>query len=144
MQSLSTVCLDASFILDLLFAGPLTPTIEGLWKTWLEQGVDCVAPTLFQAETTSVLRNRVYRNIITIEEAMPVFRTIRRLAIRFVNYPDLQEQAWDIALRFNQPRAYDAQYLAVAEREGCEFWTTDKRLFNSVHDTLPWVRLAAS
>ncbi len=72
---------------------------------------------------------------------MPVFRTIRRLAIRFVNYPDLQEQAWNIALRLNQPRAYDAQYLAVAEREGCEFWTTDRRLYNSVNDALPWVRL---
>ncbi|MBI2887228.1 MAG: type II toxin-antitoxin system VapC family toxin [Chloroflexi bacterium] len=127
--------------MDLLLPGPLTPRIEGFWKTWLEQGVDCVAPPLFQAETTSVLRNRVYRNVITFEEAVPVFRTIRRLAIRFVNYPDLQEQAWDIALRLNQPRAYDAQYLAVAEREGCEFWTTDSRLYNSVHGTLPWVQL---
>lgn len=140
---MSTVCLDASFILDLLFPGPLTPRIESLWKTWLEQGVACVAPPLFQAETTSVLRNRVYRSVITIEEAVPVFRTLRRLAIRFVNYPDLQEQAWDIATRLNQPRAYDAQYLAVAEREGCEFWTTDRRLYNAVQPALPWVRLVA-
>ena len=44
-------------------------------------------------------------------------------------------------MRRNRPEAYDTQYLAVAEREGCEFWTTDSRLYNSVHHTLPWVQL---
>lgn len=28
---------------------------------------------------------------------------------------------------------------SVAERLGCDFWTFDKRLFNTVHEKLNWV-----
>lgn len=46
----------------------------------------------------------------------------------------------DFASRFAQPAAYDAHYLALAEREGCEYWTADQRLWNTVKAALPWVR----
>jgi hypothetical protein len=41
------------------------------------------------------------------------------------------------------PAAYDAHYLALAERVGAEFWTTDRRLANKVREALPWVHLLA-
>ena len=34
----------------------------------------------------------------------------------------------------------DAHYLALAERENCEFWTADTRLLNALKGNLPWVR----
>jgi hypothetical protein len=34
----------------------------------------------------------------------------------------------------------DARYLALAERESCEYWTADERLWNSVRAQLGWVR----
>jgi hypothetical protein len=34
----------------------------------------------------------------------------------------------------NRPR------LALAEKEKCEYWTADTRLWNAVADRLPWVR----
>ena len=33
----------------------------------------------------------------------------------------------------------DAHYLALAERENCEFWTADTRLLNAINGKLPWV-----
>jgi hypothetical protein len=36
--------------------------------------------------------------------------------------------------------AYDSQYLAVAERLKCEFWTADSRLVNAVAPHLTWVK----
>lgn len=36
--------------------------------------------------------------------------------------------------------AYDAAYLAVAESEGCLFWTGDSVLHRAVRDQLPWAR----
>ena len=40
--------------------------------------------------------------------------------------------AYEIAGRFNLPRSYDAQYLALAERLACDFWTADRTLVNSL------------
>jgi hypothetical protein len=34
--------------------------------------------------------------------------------------------------QFSLPATYDAHYLALAERENCEFWTADTRLFNAI------------
>jgi len=45
-----------------------------------------------------------------------------------------------LAAQFNRPAAYDSQYLAVAERLGCEFWTADERLYNAVKTHLSWVK----
>ena len=35
---------------------------------------------------------------------------------------------------------HDAAYLAVAEILGCELWTADERLYNSVKTDMPRVR----
>ena len=55
---------------------------------------------------------------------------------------DLHVRATDLAARFGLPAAYDAHYLALAERLGAPLWTTDRRLVNSVQAALPWVQLA--
>lgn len=49
-------------------------------------------------------------------------------------------QAYQFSARFNRPRAYDAQYLAVAERLGCDFWIVYERLFNAVREQFPGIR----
>jgi predicted nucleic acid-binding protein len=49
----------------------------------------------------------------------------------------------ELASQFNLAATYDAHYLALAERENCEFWTADERLYNSVRDRFSWVRLMA-
>ena len=50
----------------------------------------------------------------------------------------------ELASQFKLPARYDAHYLALAEREQCEFWTADERLYNSVKDQLSWVRFMAA
>ncbi|HAG99010.1 MAG TPA: PIN domain nuclease, partial [Ktedonobacter sp.] len=49
--------------------------------------------------------------------------------------------AIEFAHRFHLPATYDAHYLALAQREQCEFWTADARLWNTVKNELNWVRL---
>ncbi|MBL8156360.1 MAG: type II toxin-antitoxin system VapC family toxin [Anaerolineae bacterium] len=46
-------------------------------------------------------------------------------------------RAYELATEYNHPTAYDAQYLAVAERYQCDFWTADERLFNAVSGRFP-------
>jgi len=55
----------------------------------------------------------------------------------------LHRRALQLAEALSLPAAYDAHYLALAERVGAEFWTTDRRLANKVREALPWVHLLA-
>jgi predicted nucleic acid-binding protein len=44
----------------------------------------------------------------------------------------LLKRGYELAEEFNRPTAYDAQYLALAERLSCDFWTADERMSNAV------------
>jgi predicted nucleic acid-binding protein len=44
-------------------------------------------------------------------------------------HPDgIEENAWELAKRWNLPTSYDAAYLALAEILDYEVWTADNRL----------------
>lgn len=132
------VCLDASLALLLLLPEILTPKVEAMWQSWSEENVEIVAPPLFFAEVTSVIRESVYFGRILPQEGEDAFAVFTELSVKAVQLSDLQSGAWALAKQYNRPRAYDAQYLAVASGLDCELWTADHRLFNAVR--VPWLR----
>jgi len=111
-----------------------------LWNTWIDAGIDVVAPPLFAFEGTSVLCSKVYRGLIPPQEADLMFTALHLLGVRLVYPEGLHKRAWELARRFNRPQAYDSHYLALAELLGLELWTADDRLYNAVKDALPWVK----
>jgi predicted nucleic acid-binding protein len=132
------VCVDASLALMLLLPHDLTPQVDALWHGWVKRRIDRVTAPLFFAEVSSVLRERVYHSHIRIEEGDAAFAAFLRLNVHSVAPADLQPRAWSMAKKYNRPRTYDAQYLAVAASVGCDLWTGDQRLVNAVK--APWVR----
>ena len=132
------ICVDASVILMLLVPERLSPKARSLWGWWFDQGIEIVAPPLFFAEVTSVLRRSVFFDGVPAEDADRAFEAFMRLPVKEMDPPDLQRQAWALAKHYDQRRAYDAQYLAVATTLGCEVWTGDRRLVNAINE--PWVR----
>jgi predicted nucleic acid-binding protein len=132
------VCVDASLALMLLLPHELSPQAEALWRSWLQEGREIVTAPLFFAEVTSVLRESVYFGKVLPEEGETAFDTFLKLGAKGVDLADLQRRAWERAKEHNRPRAYDAQYLAVAASLGCELWTADRRLVNAV--SVPWLK----
>lgn len=58
----------------------------------------------------------------------------------YVNYVSASnETILDKPLTIPPNLSDNAHYLALAERENCEFWTADTRLFNAINGKLPWV-----
>lgn len=90
-------------------------------------------------ETIAVLRNRVYRREITQREAEEALGILAGLRITYLHPPGIRQVAWELARRFNRPTTYDGFYLALAQLEGCPFWTGDRRLYNAVKNGLEWV-----
>ena len=97
-----------------------------------------VCPPLLYAEVPSVLRAAVHFGRISLEDGERAFQTFCDFDITVSARADLHILAWELAKEHRQPRIYDSMYLAVARSEGCDFWTGDLRLANSVN--APWVK----
>ena len=136
----SSVCIDASLALTWLLAVEQNEIANTLRRKWDEDGVDIITASLFHAEVTSVLREQVYFNRLLPEEGEEAFSAYLDMGVKSVDIPGIQKRAWDLAQKFNLPRTYDMQYLAVADIIDCELWTNDKRLVNSLKGKVPRVK----
>jgi predicted nucleic acid-binding protein len=135
------VCIDASLALKWVLPEELSFAAAEIRSSWRRDGVDLTAPPLFRAEVTSVIRERAYKREMSVGEAdLALELTLQWPIALSSSSPQLQRSALAFAHRFNRPKAYDAQYLALASLLGCELWTGDRRLSNAVSVALPWVR----
>ncbi|SFM99392.1 type II toxin-antitoxin system VapC family toxin [Thermodesulforhabdus norvegica] len=137
----SPVCLDASFVLRLLQSGTPNATAVQLWREWQETGRLLIAPALVYYEITNAVYRYAVHGELSPQEASELLDMALNLDIELYGDGDLHKQALEIARRFSLSAAYDAHYLALAERLGAEFWTADRRLVRAVQDALPWVNL---
>ncbi len=69
-----------------------------------------------------------------------MLQTLIAQRVQIIYPADLHARALALALRYAQPQAYDAHYLALAESLNCEFWTADERLYRALRGELTWVR----
>jgi len=136
----SPVCVDASILIKLVVEEEQSDRAAALWSSWVDNRVEIVAPTLFLYEVTATLRKKVHRRLLTLAEGKEAFAAALAVEVTLRAPSGLHERAWELAARFNRPTAYDSHYLALAEMLGCEFWTADQRLFNTVRGELNWVR----
>lgn len=137
----SPVCVDASLVLRLLVADPLSEAASELFHGWADEGRELVAPALLHFEVTNALHRLARHGVLRPETARDVLQAGLALPIRLVQTPDLLVRAFTLAQTLALPAAYDAHYLAVAESCQCELWTADTRLQRAVGTALPWVRL---
>lgn len=138
----STICVDASLIIRLLLSGEYASPVAVLWKAWHEAGSLIVAPTLIHYEVSNALRRYVVLGELLSEEAAEALEATLQLGIALHGDAALHRRALALAKHLELSTAYDAHYLALAERLGAEFWTADHQLVNTVSSVLPWVHEA--
>ncbi len=90
-----------------------------------------MAPPLLYAETTAVLRRYVHLDRIEHQEAIAALRDLFALPLTVIHNPDLYLRALELARRLGQPKAYDVQYLAVAQLEDSTLVTLDRDLYRN-------------
>ena len=139
----SPVCVDAGILVRLLTAQD-DGTIRGLWGRWREEGRSLIAPRLLRYAVTNALHRLRGANRLSDELTQEALRSALDLPVAIADDADLHHHALALAWRFGLPAAYDAHYLALAEREGAELWTTDRRLTNAVRHAFVWVHFVAT
>lgn len=132
---------DANLIAALVLPLPYSDQVTKRMLAWTEAGGELLAPVLLEYEVVAILRKAVVAEWLTGDLALETMGEILALGIRCMPpTATLHEQALRWADRLGQSKAYDAHYLALAEQEGLEFWTADRRLANGAQQAgAEWV-----
>lgn len=128
---MTAVVIDANLAVALLVERPWSAVAERQMLAWKSQKVRLCAPALWPSEVVSALRKAVHLHLVDHEDALKLISAMDAWNIE-IYLPDaaLNCNALIWAERLGQMVAYDAQYLALAERLNADFYTADRRLFN--------------
>lgn len=136
-----TVVVDSNILIAFALADEQLHTqANQVLSTWSATQTPLAAPRLFRSEITAVVRKVVFQKRITHEQGRNILAQLLIYPVEFYEDSALLKAAYELANKLNRPRAYDAQYLALAARLSYEFWTADERLFNTVKDEFPLIR----
>lgn len=136
----SWIVIDSGVLIASVIQEIYTTQADSLLDRIKQQNLIIVAPPLLRYEVVGTLRKLTHRGTIQAKDGINLIREALDTPIQWMLDETLLERAYALATEHGLPSAYDAQYLAVAERFGCDFWTFDRRLFNTVHEKLGWVR----
>lgn len=135
------VCVDSSIVLPLVIEHPLSDVILHRWQIWKTENRGFIAPSLLHYELVNALHRYCSAGFFSKSAARASLEAALAQPIALYDEDALHYEASELAATHNLPASYDAHYLALAQRMRADFWTADKRLYNSIHEALPWVYL---
>jgi predicted nucleic acid-binding protein len=104
---------------------PGSVRVANEWRSWLQRGVEIVAPELLWYEVTSSVSKHRKRGDVTDEEAHEALEELLGLEISPLSGLHLHRAAYNLAVQLGHTAAYDAHYIAAAIGTGCALWTSD-------------------
>jgi predicted nucleic acid-binding protein len=138
------IVVDASVVAKWLLVEPHTDRARALYRGCLRGGEQIIAPHLLPFEIANILRQRMRRAGLPLAEAQRLMAQFHTFTVTLVEPPDLYDRALSLAEAHVLPAAYDAHYLALAERYACTLWTDDQRLLRLVGSALSFVSPVAA
>ena len=128
--------LDASVLLSAFFPDESQPQAQAALRDHAAGQVRLKSPALVVYEVTNAVWQAERRGRISTAQADEIVQAAARLDIELL--PLDWGESLPLARRFGRS-AYDAAYLALAERLGEAYLTADERLYSAVHPKLDWV-----
>lgn len=134
------VVVDASIAVKWVVAEEGGQDARTLLVSWLAAGMQPVAPSWFTCEVANILHRKALAGDLSLADALDAYDDVLSfITILSENIADGKRGMY-IAQQIAQQQSYDAQYLALAERLGAEYWTDDRRFVHAAAGTFPAVR----
>lgn len=135
--------LDISAALCWVLPRPASPRAVRLRDEYRRGVHDLLAPSIFPAEAASALTKAERQKLIPVGQAGVLLTDILATPPALHPYEPLLARAVDISSR-TRGGLYDCLYVALAEREGCELVTDDRKLIASLGPQFAFVVPLAS
>lgn len=129
-----SVVVDADLVVAIILPLRYSEPARRKMMAWKGAGEDIFSPVLWEYEVTSALRRAVVTGLLSLNEATGALQRIMILNVQSVPpTATLHREALRWAERLGQARAFDAEYLAVAQELAASLWTGDRRLANAAN-----------
>ena len=135
----SDVVVDTSLVFKWIFNEDDVLLARTQLRSWLNTGTRIVVPCWFACELGNVLHQQVLKGNMTDVQAMQRIRIPFLWITALDPDPEIAVRGIQIASQLRQRASYDAQYLALAERLGCELGTADRRCALATQPDFPFV-----
>lgn len=120
---------DAGVVLALALPLPFSAKAAERLRSLKRSREELFAPALLEYEVCSALRRAVSRGLLGADAAAKALELLTAVRIRPINpASSLHERALAWAERLGQTKAYETQYVALAEQMGRGLLTSDTRL----------------
>ena len=120
-----TVVVDSSAVVAAL----VDPGPDGRWADELVGHHELVAPHLMAVEVANILRRLARAGALAEAEAGMAHVQLIRLRVQLFDYAPFADRVWTLR---NNVTAYDALYVAIAERLDVPLASLDRRLTTAV------------
>lgn len=136
------IAVDASLAVKLVLPEEHSDKTKDLYRAAIAAGERLVAPPLLPIEVTNILRQKMRgaQPSLTLEDARELLKQFLAFPVE-LSVPDmLYQRALELADQYGLVAAYDAHYVALAEALGCDLWTDDRRLIQTLDGKLSFVK----
>jgi len=116
-----------------------TDSALALLEDFIEGRVLLITLTLFPYEIVSAIHVAIDRRRIGEEDGYRAIDYLVSLGVEMKPFDDLVETTFRMASKYRLS-PYDCAYMALAEKEKCDFFTGDRKLHKAVKFYFPWVR----
>jgi predicted nucleic acid-binding protein len=124
------VVIDASIAIKWFVAEPNSDVADRL----LQQRIDLHAPILLMSEFANGLWKNFRKELIDRVQAEASLRSIRRTIAHWHATEPMLDRALELSLRLDH-HIYDFIYAALAERNGLQCVTADRRFMRTIEKT---------
>lgn len=128
---------DASVILRAFFPDEAQAQAQAVVRDHVAGRIELKAPDLLPYELANAVWQAERRGRLSPDQANEIIQAMAGLQIEIL--PLDWGEMLPLARRFERS-AYDAAYLALAEKLGEPLITGDERLYNAVHAHLDWMQ----
>jgi len=135
-----TTVIDASVALKWQFEDEevVNPAMA-LLHDFVEGRLELITPTIFTYEIVSAINIAINRKRIREEAGYRAIIYITSIGIELRGFNELVGPTFYMARQYGLS-PYDCAYMALAEKEKCDFFTGDKKLYYVVNNRLSWVK----